>query len=125
MHVASSRGKLSIVKLLVKLGADINRNAGLFGGTALNEAANEGQYDVVDYLLSCGAVMDTSEPERNPLFSAILSGNQGIVRLLLHNGMDASVRYTGDSMKDMDAHAFAIERGQKEIAEMIRQSMEK
>ncbi len=120
VHVASSRGKLDIVILLIDMGIDINISAGMFGGTAINEAANEGNLEIVDYLLSCGAKLDTSEPEKNPLFSAILSGNKDIVQLLLNNGIDASVRYTGEYMKDMDAYDFAIERGQKEIAEMLK-----
>lgn len=119
LHVASSYGKLGIVKLLISMGADINAKAGVFGGSAINEAANEGHSDIVDYLISCGALLDTSEPERNPLFGAIMSGSRDIVRHLLEKGINASVRYTGDYMKDMDAYAFAIERGQTEIAEML------
>ena len=119
LHVASSHGKLSIVKLLINMGADINKRGGMFEGTAINEAANEGSYDIVKYLLSYNAVLDTSEPERNPLFSAIMSGHKDIAQLLIDSGIDASVKYTGDNMKNMDAYDFAIERGQKEIAAML------
>lgn len=38
--------------------------------------------------------MDISEPERNPLFSAVQSGNLDIARLLIECGIDAKVAYT-------------------------------
>ncbi len=120
LHVASSRGQLEIVQLLVSLGADVNRRAGVFDGTALNEAANEGHLSIVEFLLACNGIMDTSEPERNPLFSAIISGNQEIVKRLLDSGIDASVRYSGKNMDGMDAYDFAIERGQIDIAKMLK-----
>lgn len=120
LHVAASQGKLEIVKLLFNLGIDINKHAGVYDGGAINEAATEGHFDVVKYLISCNAELDISEPTGNPLFGAILSGNKDIVKLLLDSGIDASVRYTGKYMKNMDAYDFAIERGQKEIAEMLK-----
>ena len=64
LHVAATKGKLDIVKLLLSLGIDINRRGGTFDGSAINEAAGEGHYDVVEFLLSCGAELDTTEPER-------------------------------------------------------------
>jgi uncharacterized protein len=119
LHVACIEGQIEIVKLLVQLGLDINIEAGTFNAGAINRAASEGHYDIVRYLLTCGAKMDISEPDRNPLFAAIYGGHKDIVKLLLDSGIDASVRYTGDYMKNMDAYDFAIERGQKEIAEML------
>lgn len=65
--------------------------------------------------------MDISEPDRNPLFAAIHAGHKNIVELLLKTGIDTTVKYTGKSMKDMDAIAFAYEWGRKEIAEMIKE----
>ena len=119
LHVAASQGKIEIVELLLNLGMDINTRAGVYNGGAINEAATEGNFNVVKYLLSRGAKLDVSEPTRNPLFGAILSGDKDIVKLLLDSGIDASVRYTGEYMKNMDAYDFAIERGQKEIAKML------
>lgn len=70
-----SIGKLAIVKKLIELGAEVNMPGGVYGGGALNEAASAGNIDIVRYLLSCGAEMDVSEPERNPLFGAIGNGH--------------------------------------------------
>ncbi len=119
LHVASSEGALKIVKLLVRLGVDVNAIGGTFNACAINRAASRGHYDIVKYLLSCGAIMDMTEPDRNPLFAAIYGGHKDIVKLLLDSGIDASVRYTGDYMQNMDAYDFAVERGQTEIAEML------
>ncbi|MEK4628219.1 suppressor of fused domain protein [Solibacillus sp. FSL R7-0682] len=119
LHVAATHGKLEIVKRLIDLGADINKRGGVFGGGAINVAASEGHIDIVRCLLSNGAEIDVSEPERNPLFAAIRGGHIDIVKLLIENGIDIHVTYTGESMKNMDALAFAHERGQKEIANLL------
>lgn len=120
LHVAASHGKLDIVKYLLESGLDINTKGGIFEGAAINEAASEGQKEIVKYLIDCGAELDVSEPVCNPLFSAIQSGNTDIVKLLIDKGIDVHVSYTGDSMKNMDAYKFAIERGQQEIAMLLK-----
>lgn len=119
LHVAATHGKLEIVKRLIELGADINKRGGVYGGGALNQAASKGQIEIVRYLLSCGAEMDVSEPERNPLFGAIQGGYVDIAKLLIENGIDVHVKYTGEYMKNMDALAFAHEQGQIEIANLL------
>ncbi len=122
LHIAADAGSFKIVKYLVEQGVDVNRRAGTIGGNALNEAAPKGHLRILKYLLDAGSEMDTSEPERNPLFSAIYGGNEDGVRILIDAGIDATIKYTGESMKDMDAYAFAIERGQLKIADLIHRS---
>ncbi|MDC2866687.1 suppressor of fused domain protein [Bacillus sp. BP-3] len=119
LHVAATHGKLEIVKRLIELGADINKRGGVYGGGALNQAASKGQIEIVRYLLSCGAEIDVGEPERNPLFGAIQGGYVDIAKLLIENGIDVHVKYTGEYMKNMDALAFAHEQGQMEIANLL------
>lgn len=119
LHVAAAQGRLEIVKILVSLGADVNAKGGVLGGSPLNEAAAEGHLEIVKYLLSCGAKMDVSEPERNPLFSAIYGGHMDVVKLLIDRGIDVHVKYSGPSMNNMDPLAFAQERGQTEIAKLL------
>ena len=116
LHVAAKVGNLEIVKALVGLGLDVNLRGGTFGGSAINLAAGYGHLEVTRFLLRAGSRLDVSEPERNPLFSAIQGGHIDIVRFLVEAGIDHRVRYTGDSMQDMDALAFARERGQADIA---------
>jgi ankyrin repeat protein len=119
LHVAASHGRLRVVQFLARAGADINARGGILGGTPLNEAASAGHLPVVQFLLSAGAVMETREPEVNPLFSAIYGGHPDVVRLLLASGIDARLRYTGPRMRDMDAVAFARERGQFALADLV------
>ncbi len=119
LHVAAVYGRMSVVQHLLRKGADVNVRAGTFGGSPINEAASKGHLEVVNLLLRSGADLDTSDPQRNPLFSAIYGGHLEVVKLLLMHGIDSSVKYNGNHMNDMDAFAFARERGQKEIASLL------
>jgi ankyrin repeat protein len=119
LHVAATFGNLELIKALVALGLDVNLRGGTFDGAAINLAASNGHIHVVRFLLQSSAELDVSEPERNPLFSAIYGGHLDIVRLLIDAGIDHRVRYSGESMKNMDALAFARERGQVDIAAFL------
>lgn len=119
LHVACGAGNLEAVKLLLSCGADIDARGGTFGGDALNYAASKAHVEVCKFLLSQGAKFDISEPEKNALFSAIYVGSAELVELFLDSGIDYSVAYTGQSMTNMDARAFAIERGQKEALAVL------
>ncbi len=122
LHVSAKAGELKLTKELVALGVDINRTGGTFKGTAINLAASAGQHEVVNYLLGQGAELDTSEPERNPLWAAIYGGHISIAKLLVEHGIDFQVRYSGDSMKNTGPIEFAVERGQYAIAEYLQNS---
>ena len=116
LHIASSCGSLELVERLVGLGIDINRQGGTFGGSAINHAASEGHTEIVRFLLTCGAELDISAPERNPLFAAIQGGHIEIVKLLVNQGIDYCVRYSGQYMAEIDARLFAIEQGKRDIS---------
>lgn len=120
LHVAATSGNLEIVKFLVKSGLSVNIKGGTFNAGAINRAASEGHFEVVKYLINAGAEFDLSEPDRNPLFAAIYGGHIEIVKLLLEKGIDSHISYSGDNMTNMDAYAFAIERGHKEIAQFLQ-----
>ncbi|WP_082542159.1 MULTISPECIES: ankyrin repeat domain-containing protein [unclassified Rhizobacter] len=120
LHVAAGSGSLQVVEYLLSNGANPDEKGGTFGGSAINEAAGKGHRQVVRKLLEAGASLDTSEPERNPLFSAIYGGHIELVKLLVESGIDYRVFYTGEYMKEMDAIAFAQERGQTEISSYLR-----
>jgi len=119
LHVASRVGNLNIVKRLVELGADINKAAGTYEAGPLITAISGGYIEIVKYFLLLGAMIDFSEPFRNPIFVAIYDGRLDIVKLLVEHGVDTKVKYTGENMKDMDAIALARGRGQLEIAEFL------
>ncbi|WP_147536279.1 ankyrin repeat domain-containing protein [Bacillus marasmi] len=124
LHVAASHGHLEIIKYLINTGIDVNAQGGTFSTNALERAATKGYIDIVEYLINQNVEFDTSEPDRNPLFAAIYGGHFDIVKLLVENQIDISIKYSGENMKDMDAYAFAIERGQTKIAEYLKQKMD-
>lgn len=120
LHVAASFGRLEIVQMLVeRFRLDINLKGGASESSPLDRACADGQYDVVKYLLDKGAEIDVSAPERNPLFGAIMSGNVAIAKLLIDRGIDTSIRYSGESMRDMSAIDFAKERGADEFVSLL------
>lgn len=119
LHIAAKDGDLELVECLISMGADVNARGGVFGGAPINLAAGYGQAHIVRTFLAAGAELDVSEPERNPLFSAIQGGHLNIVKFLIDQGIDYRVRYTGESMNEMDALVFARERGQTKIADYL------
>jgi ankyrin repeat protein len=119
-NVAASFGQLEIVRELVKRGMDVNARGDIAGGNALHSAAADSHYEVVKYLLDAGAEMDVSEPERNPLFVAIIENDIETGRLLIERGIDTKVSYSGDLMDNMDALAFAKERGAQEFVDLLK-----
>ncbi|MBH0156674.1 ankyrin repeat domain-containing protein [Fictibacillus sp. 5RED26] len=123
LHVAAAHGHIEIVKHLIKAGLDSNAQGGTFSTNALERAAAKGHLEIADYLISQNIEMDTTEPDRNPLFAAIYGGHLDIVKLLVRNNIDLSINYSSETMKDMDAYSFARERGQTEIAEYLKKEM--
>ncbi|QTL47246.1 ankyrin repeat domain-containing protein [Priestia aryabhattai] len=123
LHVAARAGSLDMIKFLVEYGMDINTNEGVPNSAPIAHAASEGKMRIVKYLYNSGAILDVSDPNRNPLFSAIYGGHFDIVKYLVQSGIDITVKYTGDTMENMDAYEFAIERGQIEIAEYLKRKL--
>jgi ankyrin repeat protein len=116
---AAQVGKLDVVQVLVANGLDVNAGDKYDDRKPLCSAAASNRYDVAAYLLSAGSVMDVSLSVQNPLFAAIVGRSPEIVRLLLQSGIDSKVRYTTETMKRMDAIAFALMRGEAECARII------
>ncbi|MFA6114596.1 MAG: ankyrin repeat domain-containing protein [Sphingomonas sp.] len=119
LHLAASRQGPDLIEAMIEIGFEVNKAGRVAGDTALVSASSYGNYAVARYLLDHGAKMDVEAPERNPLFAAIIGSSPDIVRMLLQEGVDSNVHYTGESMKGMDAIAFALERGEREIATII------
>lgn len=125
LHVAASFGKIDILKWLLEKGMNINRKGGISGGSAINVAAGKGQFAAVKFLLECGAELDVSEPERNPLFGAICGGHVDTANLLIKSGIDIHVKYTGDNMKNTDALAFAEAYELKEVVQLLKSKLKR
>lgn len=116
---AASNGKLSSMAILVELGADINQGDHRENVKPICAAACNNQVEAVKLLLKQGALLDTETSVQNPLFSAVVGRSATIARLLLEAGIDYSVRYNSRTMKNMDAIAFALMRGEKQCAHTI------
>jgi ankyrin repeat protein len=124
LHIAAAYGHLEIIEYLINAGIDTNAQGGTSSANALERAATKGHLDIAEYLINQNIEIDTSEPDRNPLFAAIYGGHFEIFKLLVEKNIDISIKYSGDNMKDMDAYEFAIERGQTEIAEYLKERKE-
>jgi len=118
LHVAASDGNVPIVAHLLDLGMNIDEGDMRDGRSPLVNAAHE-NYEIAEYLLDRGAAMDVSLSVRNPLFAAIVGRSAKIAKLLVDRGIDTRVRYNSTTMKDMDAVAFAMMHGTRDIARLV------
>ncbi len=113
--LAASGGRLSILKTLLKRGADLHAIRG--GWNALNYACHHGKEETALFLLDCG--MDVNGPKQRawlpyPLFSAIFMGYLPIIKLLLEQGADASLK------DDRGNTVFSMARGNKKILKLLK-----
>ncbi|MGU3370238.1 ankyrin repeat domain-containing protein [Bacillus mycoides] len=125
LHVATAHGQLEIIEYLINSGINIHAKGGTFSTNALERAATKGYLHIAEYLIKHQVEIDTSEPDRNPLFAAIYSSHFEIIKLLVMNGIDITIKYSGNNMKDVDAYTFAIERGEMKIAEYLKYKLNK
>ncbi|GFN98694.1 myotrophin-like protein [Plakobranchus ocellatus] len=78
----------------VTMGIDVNIE--VQGRLPLHFAADYGQTDVIEYLLSKGATVNTPDKYGiTPLLSAIFEGHTSSVKLLLEKGADKSGKSPG------------------------------
>jgi len=119
LHYAAHEGNADAVAHLLSLGVDVTIGDAREGRTPLCDACSGDNPNIVRLLLARGGSIDTTEPVRNPLFAAIVGRSAECVALLLDHGMDTTVAYDGPQMRRMDAVAFALERGEGKIAELI------
>jgi uncharacterized protein len=121
LHFAAAHSSPQIVDYLVGIGYDINSRENREGDTPLNNACNEGKAETVEYLLNHGAELDVSTSVRNPLFGAIVGRSPDCARLLIDAGIDTRASYIleGEVKIRSDAIAFAMLRGETEIANMV------
>lgn len=119
LHDAALHNRKNIIIYFISAGIDINEQGGPFGGNALSEAVNKQNVEIIEYLLSLNIEIITSDSIKNPLFTAIYRGNIDIVKILINHGVNYKVAYTGDYAQNLDAEAFALERGEKEIANYL------
>ena len=119
LHRACEEGQFSIVKYLVESGADVNLRGGTSDAGPIQDAIFGGNIEVIKLLLSNGAVLDVSTPNRNSLFRAVSTDRVDIAELLLEAGIDPHVIYRSVTGKLKNALSYAQERGRKEIERIL------
>lgn len=116
---ACQKGKLAAIAELCELGADLNLGDSHAGAAPICSAADNGHAEAVRYLVARGAELHVDASVRNPLFAAIVGRSPEAVEILLDAGIDAKVIYNSPTMRNMDAVAFALMRGERRCAELI------
>jgi ankyrin repeat protein len=122
LQAASERGHLSIVKLLLELGAEVNAPPSpVAGRTALQAAARGGFGVIVQLLLENGAQVNAPSARYKgitALQGACLHGTLEIVDLLLKSGADVQASGGGYDGDGTALHA-AAEKGYIEIVKKL------
>jgi len=86
LMLAAEYNHIEIVKLLIQLGANINKSNN-FGFTALMSAARGGHIDIVKLLINKGAnIYAADDYDQTALELAKIYGHQDIAELLIRNG---------------------------------------
>lgn len=108
LMVAAYKGEKDIVATLLEKGAEPNRP----GWTALHYAAASGSLDIVCMLLEKSAYIDASAPNRTtPLMMAAGAGQTAVIRLLIDEGADQSIRNdAGMTARDFAAKFADVRR---------------
>lgn len=115
LMMASLRGDVEVMKMLVSAGAELNHP----GWTPLHYAAFEGASAAVKFLLDGGADKDAVAPNGyTALMLAARNGKAEAAMVLLYADPDVNFR-TGDGIT---ALRIAEEKGMKDVAELIRRA---
>ncbi len=126
LHMAAALGQTEIAQWLLSQGIDVNVRSVSIEGRPLDEAASNGDLEMVRCLLESGASLDVSESVRNPLFAAIVGGlspsHNAVAQLLIDSGINTSIRYS--NVNNMNALEYAREWGRADIVRMLEESRE-
>lgn len=86
----------ALAKQLLNMGIDVNK----FSGIELISALTHEENDLIELLLTRHVMFNLSSPRTNPLFIATRKGNLKAVQLLLENGIDPSIEYSNEFMRN-------------------------
>ena len=108
LMVAAYKGEKDIVAALLDKGAEPNRP----GWTALHYAAASGSLDIARMLLEKSAYIDASAPNRTtPLMMAAGGGQTAMIKLLIEEGADQTIRNdAGMTARDFAAKFADVRR---------------
>jgi Ankyrin repeats (3 copies)/Ankyrin repeat len=119
LHLASMRGPVEAVRLLLQYNSDVDIRKGDSNMTPLHYASACGLTDVVELLLEHGANINTSDKDEDgeaPLYLASTGGHLDTVRLLLDHGANVHVRNTDSRWT---SYYSAMFYGHHEIAQLL------
>ena len=85
LHEAAFRNQSDLIRLLVKMGADVNAEVG-DDGTPLSWAAENGIYEATKTLIECGADVNYASRGVSVLRSARGFGKYEVAKLLKEHG---------------------------------------
>lgn len=115
LMIAAIKGHLEIAKSLIRRGAEVNKP----GWTPLHYAASRPEPDsleMVRLLLERHAYIDAESPNKTtPLMMAAMYGHPDVVRLLLEEGADPSLR----NQQGLTAIDFARRGDRQDLADLI------
>jgi ankyrin repeat protein len=106
LNVASRKGHIDIVQLLIGKGADVNAQ-GFFGDSAIYAASAHGHIDIVQLLIGKGADVNARGPlNTSAIEAASARGRIDIVQLLIGKGADINARgsYNSSAICAASAH---------------------
>ena len=114
LYYASAVGLEAVVGALLKTGADVNIQGGLYG-TALQVAAFLGHEKVVQKLIDAEAHVNVQRGlHTNALLAASIEGHTQIVHWLLDQGAELVTDYN-----NMTALHYSVLKGHEEVANVI------
>lgn len=127
LNAACAKGHLSVVLLLLHAGADVN-NSGY--STPLSEAAEDRKLEIVEELLSAGAIIGGPSTKKNVLAEACRKRQHMVVELLLEalSGTRHEAEVCGEALSaatkggDCEMVRLLLEHGVPPSFEILRQA---
>jgi ankyrin repeat protein len=105
------------VQRLIEAGAQVNQA----GWTALHYAAVVGRLDIIEMLIARFAYIDAETPNKTtPLMLAARRGEMNVVKFLIAEGADISLKNT----LGWTAYDFAVESERRDIASFLQELMQ-
>lgn len=122
--VLAANSTLQEVQELIEAGADLN-HADNFGDTALMAASRGGKLDIVELLLSCGADVNRTFPNKTGWTALMHGANYGfpqIVTVLIQQGANTEIKNNkGQTVWDITPCMNMTQEEMKDVIEMALQ----
>ncbi len=115
LWIASQEDHINGVKLLIKVGADLNQTWN--GATPLFQSSQNGHVELVEILVKAGADLNQTWNGATPLFQACQYGHAGVVNILLNAGVDLNQTWNGATPL-----YIAAQEGHSEVVKILLQA---